>query len=128
MKPCLSPACSHHNRAKNTAIWMQTLGPGQAPHPHEAMHEPRMKPCISPACPNRNRAKNTAIWMETLGPGQELLLQVRLSEAAPKSRMLPFLWAKNTVFAMETLNLGQELRLQVSLFEAMPKRRRLPPT
>ena len=49
--------------------------------------------------------------METLGPGQELLLQVRLSEAAPKPRMLPFLWAKHTVFAMETLNPEQELRL-----------------
>ena len=87
-----------------------------------------MKLCMSPACSHHNRAKNTAIWMETLGPGQELLLQVRLSEAAPKPRMLPFLWAKNTVLAMETLNPEQELRLQVSLFEAMPKRRRLPPT
>ena len=61
---CLTSACSHRNRSKNTAFAMETLRAEQKLRLSEAMPEPRMLP--------PEQAKNTAIWMENLRAEQAL--------------------------------------------------------
>ena len=100
---CLTSACSHRNRHKNTAIWTGNLRAEQARHRS-----------AGPSMVSRPFTSQQTLQVSRPFTGQQARHQ---SEAVPEPRMLPLLWAITPQFAWRPRDLS---KLLTSLKPCLP--------